>query len=610
MYDEDDKEEEKEMFKIPRPLDQALEHSLTTQQILTWQLRRRHRWRPVARERGGCHTVADQTRSHARMRAVSNRNDDRLPVSPCGKGKRHPHTPINPRRKRQRVADEREQDDSEMPRVNYGAYPRPSRNLSAAPAVLASISHPVRKMQEMQHHAILQGFCCEEASIGTHGLHISLLPNLSPPRTTAVALSPTLPQPIPVICRTSRHLWPADADADADRRVVPPHPPRARMTTIRANAQLCNTRARWVSTHDPGAGMDIVCAHTNWRVGHVVSDASASADTGIGEYAGDGTIDPPVFGGDGNNNPGKLGARQFMSSATMAPHDPHVRDGRRRGGGRGRGCGPVIWEHERRRLCASVGKGKRRAAVVDGVVSAAAGPKMRRKNWRKALADEPVRHDGDSDDDVESDEDEETHASNVVIGHAGGLTFSHHCRRKSPRPKMRCMLIRESMDELMPQPVLRFIEKWYIHRLVPRVDPPIVLQRHSSVWPVATIVTARFACGCGDVFDGGWNATAVFTVSGEPLCNAFLHGNKTLLLLSPPPPPAGYPNQRRKSSNCKDASMCLSSVGAAAELPRGCAGASGFDSVEPRGFLGGAEAEERHLPPAICAVSSAEANGQ
>lgn len=46
------------------------------------------------------------------------------------------------------------------------------------------------------------------------------------------------------------------------------------------------------------------------------------------------------------------------------------------------------------------------------------------------------------------------------------------------------------------------------------------------------------------------------------------------LLLPLPPPPARYPNPHRRSSNCKDATMCLSGVGAAAEFPRGCAGAA------------------------------------
>jgi hypothetical protein len=38
----------------------------------------------------------------------------------------------------------------------------------------------------------------------------------------------------------------------------------------------------------------------DWRAGHVLGGMSAGTVTGVGEYAGDGTINPSVLGGDGN----------------------------------------------------------------------------------------------------------------------------------------------------------------------------------------------------------------------------------------------------------------------------------------------------------------------
>src|SRR5258708_1464936 len=105
------------------------------------------------------------------------------------------------------------------------------------------------------------------------------------------------------------------------------------------------------------------------------------------------------------------------------------------------------------------GKGKGRVVVVDSVVespdclspAAAAGCRIRRKSWRKALADEDevVRYNynyNDSDGDSESDED----GPRGFLGaqrmkrrpsSSSVLTFCHHCRSKMRRPKMRCTLI-------------------------------------------------------------------------------------------------------------------------------------------------------------------------
>ncbi|KAH9069596.1 hypothetical protein EDB83DRAFT_2373631, partial [Lactarius deliciosus] len=90
---------------------------------------------------------------------------------------------------------------------------------------------------------------------------------------------------------------------------------------------------------------------------------------------------------------------------------------------------------------------------------------MRRKSWRKELADdvEDGRDDG-SDDESSSDYGPRAHAISAPVftnAHRkkrspassssgvlpGGLAFCHHCRRKTPLPKMRCTLIKASTDE-------------------------------------------------------------------------------------------------------------------------------------------------------------------
>ena len=57
-----------------------------------------------------------------------------------------------------------------------------------------------------------------------------------------------------------------------------------------------------------------------------------------------------------------------------------------------------------------------------------------------------------------------------------------------------------------------------------------------------TTTTPTAATGNAPVFDSSWSATPVFTVSGEPLDNAFLHGNTAHVVpVVPPPPPTPPP---------------------------------------------------------------------
>ncbi|KAI9436837.1 hypothetical protein H4582DRAFT_362379 [Lactarius indigo] len=369
----------------------------------------------------------------------------------------------------------------------------------------------------------------------------------------------------------------------------------------------------------------------DWRDGSVFGGAAASTDTGVGEYAGDGTIDPSVLGGGGNLSPGRLGGdvsspvRGFggVKPSRMTDEDD----------GEEEAVMGMLFENTSDDdfvAASGLGKGKDRAVVADGVVespesvAAATGSRMRRKSWRKELADEvEVRHNDDSDNESSNDDGPRAHAisapaltnahrkkrtlassSSCVL--PGGLTFCHHCRRKTPRPKMRCTLIKTSRDEQCrnlfcdlciekryafhpslhiqyifltllehryPQltfdrtagdfecPVCRNYcncshcsrkrgeayvperdggwRSWLArqggsHRAAPTpasksskskapvsVPPPPAIQRPAK----ATTTTTD-----AQVFDASWSATTVFTVSGEPLGSAFLHGNKARIV--------------------------------------------------------------------------------
>ncbi|KAH9041050.1 hypothetical protein EDB85DRAFT_1565921 [Lactarius pseudohatsudake] len=90
---------------------------------------------------------------------------------------------------------------------------------------------------------------------------------------------------------------------------------------------------------------------------------------------------------------------------------------------------------------------------------------MRRKTWRKELADEAeVGESNDSNDESDGDDDgPRAHAISAVFTNArrkkrtptssssgvlpGGLTLCYHCRSTIRRPKMRCTLIKASTDK-------------------------------------------------------------------------------------------------------------------------------------------------------------------
>ncbi|KAH9012643.1 hypothetical protein EDB84DRAFT_931517 [Lactarius hengduanensis] len=230
---------------------------------------------------------------------------------------------------------------------------------------------------------------------------------------------------------------------------------------------------------------------------------------------------------------------------------------------------------------------------------------MRRKSWRKELADEAeVGENNDSDDESEDDDGPRAHAvSAPVFTNArrkkrtpassssgvltGGLTFCHHCRSTTRRPKMRCTLIKAStemrcrnlfcdrcIENRYPQLTFdRSAEDFecpaccnycncslcsrkrgeaYIpernggwrswiarqggsHRAAPT---PTKKSKSNNLGmaPAATkttkkpVIMTTTPTPDAEVFDGSWSATAVFTVSGEPLGSAFLQGNKARIV--------------------------------------------------------------------------------
>ncbi|KAN0136413.1 hypothetical protein V8E53_005781 [Lactarius tabidus] len=284
------------------------------------------------------------------------------------------------------------------------------------------------------------------------------------------------------------------------------------------------------------------------------------------------------------------------------------------------------------------GKGKSRAVTLDGVVDSpesvggSSSTRVQRKRRRKPFSDEAepehrIKHDDDdSDHDQESEEDgSRAHAiSTPALVHldarpkkrrrtttsssSSEMTFCHHCRRKTPRPKMRCTLILASAGERCRKLFCDgCIEKRYARgytgitfnlfadtfacpycsgycncsHCAPKrgehwiaqqgggtyrpaaVPPPpraptTTTKIKTKAWvkaapapvkkrsPAITIPAATTNTTNTQVFDSSWSATAVFTVSDEPLGNAFFQGNTAYFVpvqqpTFPPPPPAPPP---------------------------------------------------------------------
>ncbi|KAI9436869.1 hypothetical protein H4582DRAFT_364171 [Lactarius indigo] len=330
--------------------------------------------------------------------------------------------------------------------------PEPARMEIAIPPRALSHLHsssdtpdPVRKLQATEQYAIRQGVCYEGAAIGAHGL-----------LATSPAAEPTTPASDSGACANTTNSapatatdpddlqdanldldldldismdpepGPADTDADADTHGIddddaPPHPPPLLLLTAGTHDHPDGPMLGFVipehdgADHGPSASVDVGSAFTSpsqglnfdltfpnrgaegwidWRDGNVFGGAGASTDTGVGEYAGDGTIDPSVLGGGGDLSPGKprdeasspvCGFDGVQPSRMTDEDDEEEKD-----------VMGMLFENtsdDNFVPASGLGKGKGRAVIADGVVesaesvAAAAGSRMRRKSWRKELAD-------------------------------------------------------------------------------------------------------------------------------------------------------------------------------------------------------------------------------
>jgi hypothetical protein len=195
----------------------------------------------------------------------------------------------------------------------------------------------------MQRQAIRQGFCYEGSATGAHGLLAKNSPaaaELTTPLADSGACATTSDSDhgiqhagLDLDLDVSMGLTESDADADGvtdDEVVVPsptpptPHPLlRSSGTHDHPDGPMLGFVAPEHNNADPDpiAGTSLDHAHASpdrgldfdltslsaissggegwvdWNATRVLGGPSASTDAGVGEYAGDGTIDPSILGG-------------------------------------------------------------------------------------------------------------------------------------------------------------------------------------------------------------------------------------------------------------------------------------------------------------------------
>ncbi|KAH9963612.1 hypothetical protein BC827DRAFT_1193088 [Russula dissimulans] len=326
-------------------------------------------------------------------------------------------------------------------------------------------------------------------------------------------------------------------------------------------------------------GFDAGARWSDWDV--------SGPSTGEGEYIGDGTIDPSVLGGCGVNtsltagSPGKVlrsdtavsddnssPLRGSMSMRTIDKNkslDDNIIPPSSVGG---------TGHEDRDKVVASA-----RRIVVNG-------KQKRRKSWRKALADENQSHKDTDTDNTDTEDDRNVDGVRPTLSSLSSLlnaerTFCHHCRRKTCRPKMRCTLIRKNTG--IP------CGKMYCDLCIERRYPSLTFDEFATVF---VCPCCRDFCNCtqcararGEEYvperNGGWRKwvadaaamgaagstpplsprrrgavsmpvpaldkwnTTVFTVTGEPMGEVYLDGNKTRVV---PIQPAGPSHTTRTST--------------------------------------------------------------
>ena len=395
-----------------------------------------------------------------------------------------------------------------------------------------SSSPPSDDSRTQQPQAIRQGFCYEEPATGAHGLlanppaaaEFTSLAGSGASATTSDDPGPSssLQQHSDMDLDLDVSMGLADSDADAegvtdDEVVVPSPTPSVPHPLLRSSGTHDHPdgpmlgfviREREASDADPDAGpsLDHVRASpdrgldldltsltslgpsvsggegwADWPTQHGLGGPSVSPDTGVGEYAGDGTIDPSVLGRGGGVSPSKVddyasspaGRREDLSRAMEEEYrmddeeEEDVMDLLFAANGSDDDFVPPSGMGK--------SKGKSRAVAMDSVVNSpenvgdSSSTRAQRKRRPNPFSDEAETENLVKDDDDDHESNEADSRARAISAPAPPLldarpkkrrrtttttssssstwTFCHHCRCKSRRPKMRCSVIVASTSE-------------------------------------------------------------------------------------------------------------------------------------------------------------------
>jgi hypothetical protein len=235
-----------------------------------------------------------------------------------------------------------------------------------------------------------------------------------------------------------------------------------------------------LASMNPNSGFSAGPGWTDWDAA-----GPSSAMVAENDYVGDGTIDPSVLGGAGFSGVslggGRPGKAVFRLDGT-AGSDDHIgyhRSPFMRARGKDKYLdngdvedegdvmgllfedppdGDFVSRPPSVRGAGGKGKNKDKATVAGAdtmdididVGARTGGTRIRRKSWRKALADDDDKTDHSEDTDTEANDTVGRRHSSTMsrnLSSSLGATYCHHCRRKTFRPKMRCTHIRKSTGE-------------------------------------------------------------------------------------------------------------------------------------------------------------------